>query len=110
MSQYKHFASTQFKNGNLNLRIEKKDLDEFNQDRQFFLEDLLWWMNCVFVGETYCLNKSETARTIYNGYMDYCYVFPWSELETLAQGKTVKLIARPVTDEDWAWIKVDWPL
>ena len=28
MSQYKHFGCTQFRNGNLNLRIEKEDLEE----------------------------------------------------------------------------------
>ena len=100
MSQYKHFDCTQFKNGNLNIRIEKEDLDDFDKDRVFFLSDLISWMNCDFVGETFCLNNWETGHLIYNSYMDCCYIFPWSELETLAQGKTVRLYAHKPTDDE----------
>lgn len=100
MSQYKHFACTQFKNGNLNVKIEKEDLEDFKKDQVFFLSDLLWWMNCDFIGETFCLNNFETGHLIYNSYMDCCYVFAWSDLDKLAEGKSVKLFAREVTDED----------
>lgn len=100
MSQYKHFACTQFKNGNINVKIEKEDLEDFNKDQVFFLSDLLWWMNCEFIGETFCLGNFETGHLIYNNYMDCCYVFAWSDLDKLAEGKSVKLYAREVTDED----------
>lgn len=100
MSQYKHFACTQFRNGNINLRIEKEDLEDFKKDQVFFLSDLLWWMNCDFIGETFCLNNFETGHLIYNSYMDCCYVFAWSDLEQLAKGKTVKLIAKEVTEDN----------
>lgn len=100
MSQYKHFACTQFRNGNINLRIEKEDLEDFKKDQVFFLSDLLWWMNCDFIGETFCLNNFETGHLIYNSYMDCCYIFAWSDLEQLAKGKTVKLFAKEVTEDD----------
>ena len=100
MSQYKHFACTQFRNGNINLRIEKEDLEDFKKDQVFFLSDLLWWMNCDFIGETFCLNNFETGHLIYNSYMDCCYIFAWSDLELLAEGKTVKLFAKEVTEDD----------
>lgn len=100
MSQYKHFACTQFRNGNINLRIEKEDLEDFKKDQVFFLSDLLWWMNCDFIGETFCLNNFETGHLIYNSYMDCCYIFAWSDLERLAEGKTVKLFAKEVTEDD----------
>lgn len=100
MSQYKHFACTQFKNGNINVKIEKEDLEDFNKDRVFFLSDLLWYMNCEFIGETFCLGNFETGHLIYNSYMDCCYIFAWSDLNKLAEGKFVKLYAREVTDED----------
>ena len=100
MSQYKHFGCTQFRNGNLNLRIEKEDLEEFNQDQVFFVSDLLWHMSCAFIGDDFCLGNSIMAHTIYNYYMDCCYVFLWSDLEILAKGKTVKLHAyRPDENE-----------
>lgn len=100
MSQYKHFACTQFKNGNINVKIEKEDLEDFKKDQVFFLSDLLWWMNCEFIGETFCLNNYETGHLIYNSYMDCCYIFAWSDLDKLAAGKTVKLYAREVTEVD----------
>lgn len=100
MSQYKHFACTQFKNGNINVKIEKEDLEDFKKDQVFFLSDLLWWMNCEFIGETFCLNNFETGHLIYNSYMDCCYVFAWSDLDKLAEGKSVKLYVREVTADD----------
>ena len=100
MSQYKHFGCTQFRNGNMNVRIEREDLEDFKKDQVFFLSDLLWWMNCDFIGETYCLNNFETGHTIYNSYMNCTYIFAWSDLDKLAKGKTVKLYARPVSEED----------
>ena len=84
----------QFKNGNINLRIPKEDLDDFKKDQVCYLSELLSWNNCDFIGETYCLSNFETGHTIYNYYMDCCYIFPWRELETLAEGKMVKLYAR----------------
>ena len=97
MSHYKHFGMTQFKNGNLNIRIDKEDLEDFHRDEVFFLADQLWNMNCEFVGETFCLNNYETGHLIYNSYMDCCYIFPWKELKTLVEGKTLKLYAHEVT-------------
>ena len=97
--QYQHFGCTQFKNGNLNVRIEKEDLEDFNANQVFYISDLLWYMNCEFVGDTFCLSNWETGHMIYNNYMDCCYIFPWRELETLAAGKTVKLEAREVSEE-----------
>lgn len=100
MSKYKHFGCIQFKNGNLNIRIEKEDLEDYLKDQVLFLSDLLWYMNCEFIGETFCLSNWETGHLIYNSYMDCCYIFPWLELETLADGKTVKLYANKPTEEE----------
>ena len=107
MSHYKHFECTQFKNGNLNLRIPSDELDEFNKDRVFYISNLLWWMNCEFVGETFCLSNYRTGHLIYNSYMDCCYIFDWSDLEALASGKSVKLYARPVSEDDREVIERD---
>ncbi len=100
MSQYKHFGCIQFKNGNLSIHVEKEDLEDYLKDQVFFLSDLLWHMNCEFIGETFCLSNWETGHLIYNSYMDCCYIFPWRELETLADGKTVKLYARKPTEDE----------
>ena len=80
-----------FYNGNLNIQIPKEDLAEFNKDQVLFLDDLLSDLDCEFIGETYCLNNFETGHTIFNSYMNCCYIFAWSDLDRLAAGKTVKL-------------------
>lgn len=90
----------QFNNGNLNIQIPKEDLAEFNKDQVLFLDDILSGLDCEFIGETYCLNNFETGHTIFNSYMNCCYIFAWSDLDRLAAGKTVKLYARPVTEDD----------
>ena len=99
MAFRKYKESLQFRNGNLNLRISKEDLEDFNKDQVLFLSDLLFWLDCEFVGETFCLNNFETGHIIYNSYMDCWYVFNWSYLDTLALGHTVKLYAREMDDD-----------
>ena len=90
----------QFKNGNINLRIPKEDLEDFKKDQVLYLLELLSWNNCDFIGDTYCLNNFETGHTIYNWYMDCTYIFPWRDLEMLAAGKMVKLYAHPVSEDE----------
>lgn len=90
----------QFNNGNLNIQIPKEDLTEYNKDQVLFLDDILSGLDCEFIGETYCLNNFETGHTIFNSYMNCCYIFAWSDLDQLAAGKMVKLYARPVTEDD----------
>lgn len=97
-----------FYNGNMNLQIPKEDLEEFNKDQVLFLSDLLSYLDCEFIGETYCLNNFETGHTIFNSYMNCCYIFAWSDLEKLAKGRCVKLYARPVTEEDLEIIEREW--
>ena len=89
-----------FYNGNLNIQIPKEDLEEFNKDRVLFLSNLLSYLDCEFIGETYCRNNFETGHTIFNSYMNCCYIFAWSDLDRLAKGLSVKLYARPVTEDD----------
>lgn len=95
----------QFDNGNLNIRVMKEDLVHFQKDPVFFLSELLSDLNCEFVGETFCLSNFDTGHLIYNSFMDCCYIFPWRDLETLCSGKTVKLYAHRVTDDEREWIE-----
>lgn len=100
MSLRSHDECTLFRNGNLSLRIPKDQITEFNKDRVLYLSDLLSWMDCEFIGETFNLSNWVTGHLIYNSYMDCCYIFAWDELDRLACGLTVKLYARPVSEEE----------
>lgn len=98
MAFRKYKESLQFRNGNLNLRISKEDLEDFNKDQVLFLSDHLFWLDCEFVGETFCLNNFETGHIIYNSYMDCWYLFRWFDLNVLALGFAVKLVAMDMND------------
>lgn len=98
MAFREHEECKVFKNGNLNIRIPKGELEEFRKDEVLYLVYLLFWLDCEFIGETYCLSNWATGHTIYNSYMDCTYIFPWDALETLDDGKTLKLIALEVED------------
>ena len=95
-----HEFTKEFKNGNLNIKLTPEAIEEMKRDEVLFLSDVLYWNDCYFIGETYCLNNWETGHTIYNAYSDVVYIFPWSALETLKEGKTVKLYARHPDETD----------
>ena len=87
-------ACKEFKNGNINIRIPAADLDDFNRDELLVLSDILFWLDCDFIGNTFNLSNYETGNLIYNSYSDCVYIFPWSYLDALHAGRTVKLYAR----------------
>ena len=89
----------QFRNGNIHLRIRKEDLEEFRNDQVLFLSDLLFWLDCSFVGETFCLSNYAEGHIIYNRHMDCWYIFNWDDMDVLANGKTVILYSRRMDDE-----------
>jgi len=90
----------EFKNGNINIKFGNDAIEEFKKDELLFLCDCLSLIDCDFIGETYCLSNYETGHTLYNSYSDLVYIFPWSCLEDLKQGKTVKLYARKPDEYD----------
>lgn len=91
---------TVFRNGNLNIRLPRSEIPEFKKDPVLYLVDLLSWLDCDFIGETYCLSNFETGHTVYNAYMDCVYIFPWRVLEDLENGKTVKLYTHELDETD----------
>lgn len=95
-----HDTIKQFQNGNINLRFDRTMIEEAQKDEILTLVPLLETLDCYFIGESYCLSNYETGHTVYNAYSDLVYIFAWSELEKLKQGKTVKLYARKPNKTD----------
>lgn len=98
----------EFKNGNINIKLDNAAIEDMKKDDVLFISDCLSWIDCNFIGETYCLSNYETGHTIYNSYSDLVYIFPWSCLEELRAGKTVKLYARKPEIEDRELIDNQW--
>lgn len=90
----------QFKNGNINIKLDHDTIKDLEQDEILTISDVLYWADCYFIGDTYCLSNFETGHTVYNNYLDVIYIFPWSYLDELRQGKTVKLIAIKPDEDD----------
>lgn len=96
----KHDCIAEFKNGNINIKIDQSTMEDFNRDSLLTLSSILDSNDCYFFGETFCLSNFETGHAIYNVYSDLVYIFPWRVLEDLKSGKTVKLYARKPDEND----------
>lgn len=91
---------TEYKNGNITIRYGADTIADAKKDPILVLSEVISWIDCYFIGETYCLSNYETGHTIYNAYSDLVYVFPWRALEDLEAGKTVRLYARKPDETD----------
>lgn len=90
----------EYKNGNITIKYDSETIKEAEKDEILTVSSVLEWLDCSFVGETYCLNNWETGHTLYNCYSDLVYIFPWRLLEDLKQGKTVRLYAMKPNETD----------
>ena len=84
----------EYKNGNITIKYTPDGITESKEDDVLTISDLLSYIDCEFISETYSLNNYETGHTVYNYYSDLIYVFPWKALQDLEQGKTIRLYAR----------------
>lgn len=90
----------EYKNGNITVKYDRDMIQASKKDQTLTISDVLSWIDCYFIGETYCLSNYETGHTLYNVYSDLIYVFPWRYLEDLENGKTIRLYARRPDETD----------
>ena len=90
----------EYKNGNITIKYYKDGIRESKRDSLLTLSSLLDIIDCYFIGEAYCLGNYAMGHTIYNCHSDLCYIFAWNDIETLEQGKTLKLYARKPNETD----------
>ena len=100
----KHIHATnyakEFKNGNISIHYDADTIEQAKSDEILTISSILDGIDCYFVGDTFCLNNYETGHLVYNTYSDLVYIFAWSLLEDLKQGKTIKLYARKPDEDD----------
>ena len=95
----------EFKNGNLNIHFTADEIADINNDSLMsgftHLIHVLDWVDCYFVGDSYCLSNFTMGRTIYNAYSDVCYILDLSDIDAvLMHGKTLKLYAHKPDAEE----------
>ena len=97
----------EYKNGNIIIRYDRDMIAESKRDSLLTLSSVLDEIDCSFIGETYCLNNYETGHTVYNAYSDLVYIFAWSNLKALEEGKAIKLFARKPDETDRELIEME---
>lgn len=90
----------EYKNGNITIKYYPDGIKASKKDNISTLWSVIELLDCTFIGDTYCLSNYETGHTIYNYYNDKVYIFPWRDLETLENGKTIRLYARKPDETD----------
>lgn len=91
---------TEYKNGNISIRYDRDTIEKSKCNSVLTISEVLFEIDCDFIGETYCLGNFETGHTIYNAYSDLVYIFPWSAIDRLEAGKTVRLFGRQPNAND----------
>lgn len=89
-----------YKNGNFTAKMEESDYN-----RESTLINLIWGLfdaDCELFGEEYCLSNWEMAVDMYCYYTDRLIRIPYSILEDLENGRTVRLYARKLDEYDRA--------
>lgn len=93
----KDATTKEFKNGNINITFTG-DNDGSISDIEL-LNDALFWKDCYFIGEQYCLSNYDMGVTVYNCRRDLVYILSFSALDAAYNNnKTLKLYAS-VPDE-----------
>lgn len=85
-----------FKNGNINIRYFKENIDDLKAGKYSDIELLSFALeksDCYIVGEQFCLSNYAMGCMIYNAYSDCIYILNFNDLDKLAAGKTLKLYA-----------------
>lgn len=88
-----------FRNGNFNVKFEKEDFD-YSDGTLITLINALYDYDCTIFGEEYCLSNWDMAIDLYCHYTDMLVRIPYSLLNSLEDGKTIKLYARKLTAAD----------
>ena len=88
-----------FRNGNFNIKFEADDFD-YSEGTLIKLIYSLYDYDCSIFGEEYCLSNYDMAIDMYCYYTDRIIRIPYSLLNDLEDGKTIKLHARKLTKDD----------
>lgn len=93
-----------FKNGNINVKLDADTIARWRKGLLHAMETLLNELENVdtyMIGEEFNLGNSAVGITVYSYYADKCYTVNLdSDLDTILDGKTLKLYARDPDEND----------
>ena len=92
-----------FKNGNFNFALGKEDREEMrrtpSRDMEIIQEHLFHY-DMYVVGDPFSLGNFDMGVNLYSTYFDKIYLFPFSCLDQLQKGESVKFYAHELDSED----------
>lgn len=101
----KNDSIIEFKNNNLNIKLDNYYKELFQTDKWACLNDILSGLDCYFIGDYICLSNFNMGVQIYNLYSDVCYILSDIDISNLKEGKNVKLYAYKPSLDDRELIK-----
>lgn len=101
----KNDSIIEFKNHNINIKLDWYYKKLFFTDKWTCLNDILSTLDCYFIGDYIWLGNFNMGVQIYNLYSDVCYILSDIDISNLKKGKSVKLYAYKPSIEDREIIK-----
>lgn len=89
-------GAIRFKNGNINVRFDKDELDSIRAGKTGAFETLTRELDAVdtyLIGEEFCIGNFAMGVHFYSCYSDRMFMFNKAWLDELMAGKTVRLYA-----------------
>ena len=93
------YCIVELDNGNLVIRYDEETITSALLDRWGVLAEILWNLDCRFVGDPQSLGNFDVGIMVYNSRLDRIYIFSGNDMENLLDGKSVRLLA-VVPDEE----------
>jgi hypothetical protein len=86
-------TAKRFKNGNINIKLDGTENPHCSdvEEITFALERA--YIDFDFISDSYCISNYDMAFDIYDSYMDKIICMIHSEIDRIAEGKTVKFYA-----------------
>lgn len=90
-----------YKNGNMTFKAEKEELEKPNQIFDTFLNSASD-LDCLIWGDEFCISNFEMGMCLYSFYTDMKYIVPFSLIDELKEGKTIRLYGAKLDEQDRA--------
>ena len=88
-----------YKNGNMTFKAEKEELEKPDQ----IFEDFLYSttdFDLEILGDEFCISNYEMGMCLYSFYTDMKYIVPFSLIDELKEGKTIRLYGAKLDEQD----------
>lgn len=96
----KNDSIIEFKNHNINIKLDWYYKDLFNDDNWGTLNAILTKLDCYIIGEPFSIGNFDAGYMVYNLHSDMCYTLSGQKMADFKEGKSVKLYAyKPNTDD-----------